>query len=29
MMQMCHHMMMWLHSMGITPPMQMQMMNMN
>ncbi len=22
-MMMCHHMMMWLHSMGITPPMHM------
>ncbi|MGF7125157.1 hypothetical protein DEU38_10115 [Rhodococcus sp. AG1013] len=23
MMMMCHHMMMWLHDMGIIPPMQM------
>ena len=23
MMMMCHHMMMWLHSMGVMPPMQM------
>lgn len=22
-MMMCHHMMMWLHGMGITPPMHM------